>query len=50
MVVAADIIPPYLLTGSIGWIAGAGQSGSAALPFITGAIANGSGIWTLQPL
>lgn len=36
--------------GSIGWIAGFGQAGSALLPFITGTIANKSGIVSLQPL
>lgn len=36
--------------GSIGWIAGLGQAGSAAIPFMTGALAASSGIWTLHPL
>lgn len=36
--------------GSIGWIAGFGQAGSALLPFMTGAIASKSGISALQPL
>ncbi|KAF9653480.1 MFS general substrate transporter [Thelephora ganbajun] len=47
---AARILPHLLLTGSIGWIAGLGQAGSAAIPFITGALAASSGIWTLHPL
>ena len=36
--------------GSIGWIAGLGQAGSAAIPFTTGALAASVGIWTLHPL
>lgn len=47
---SARILPHWLLTGSIGWIAGFGQAGSAFLPFITGAIASKEGIWALQPL
>jgi hypothetical protein len=50
MVVSADIIPSHFLTAAIGYIAGLGQAGSALLPFITGAIANSAGIWSLQPL
>ncbi|EPS95638.1 hypothetical protein FOMPIDRAFT_1132010 [Fomitopsis schrenkii] len=44
------ILPPWLLTGCIGWIAGFGQAGSAFLPFLTGLLANKQGIKTLQPL
>lgn len=44
------IIPRKVLSGSIGWIAGFGQSGSAILPFATGALANRYGIISLQPL
>jgi fucose permease len=47
---AGRIIPHWLLTGSIGWIAGLGQAGSALLPFITGALAARFGIQSLQPL
>ena len=36
--------------GSIGWIAGFGQTGSAVLPLVTGALAEKAGIWTLHPL
>ncbi|KAG1800261.1 major facilitator superfamily domain-containing protein [Suillus plorans] len=43
------ILPEWLVTGSIGWIAGFGQAGSALLPFLTGAIASGAGIKSLQP-
>jgi nitrate/nitrite transporter NarK len=47
---ASRVIPPSLLTGSIGWIAGFGQAGGALLPFITGALAGSAGITSLQPL
>ena len=47
---AGRILPPQLLTGSIGWIAGFGQAGSAILPFITGAMASRVGVRSLQPL
>ena len=47
---AARILPAWLLTPSIGWIAGFGQAGSAVLPFITGALAQSTGIGSLQPL
>ncbi|KAJ7100192.1 major facilitator superfamily domain-containing protein, partial [Mycena belliarum] len=44
------VVPRWLLSGSIGWIAGFGQAGSAIFPFITGAIASKTGIRVLQPL
>ncbi|KAF8450936.1 major facilitator superfamily domain-containing protein [Boletus edulis BED1] len=44
------VIPRRLLTGSIGWIAGSGQAGSALVPFMAGAIASKAGIATLQPV
>ncbi|PVG03284.1 MFS general substrate transporter [Serendipita vermifera] len=47
---AGRIIPRKLLPGSIGWISGFGGTGSAALPFITGALAARWGIQSLQPL
>ncbi|KIP01300.1 hypothetical protein PHLGIDRAFT_367247 [Phlebiopsis gigantea 11061_1 CR5-6] len=47
---AARVLPHWLLTGSIGWIAGFGQAGSAFLPFLTGVVASRAGIWALQPL
>lgn len=47
---AARVLPRWLLSGSVGWIASLGQAGSAMLPFITGAVANNSGIKTLQPM
>ncbi|PSS32040.1 hypothetical protein PHLCEN_2v2185 [Hermanssonia centrifuga] len=47
---SARILPHWLLTGCIGWIAGFGQAGSALIPFLTGAIASREGIKALQPL
>jgi fucose permease len=47
---SSKILPRWLLTGSIGWIAGFGQAGSAILPFMTGALASKVGIENLQPL
>ena len=47
---AGRILPRWILTSSIGWIAGFGQAGSAVLPFMTGAIAQKHCIKTLQPL
>ncbi|KAA1472113.1 MFS general substrate transporter [Dentipellis sp. KUC8613] len=44
------VLPRWLLTACIGWIAGFGQTGSAILPFMTGAIASKAGIKSLQPL
>ncbi|KAF8524366.1 MFS general substrate transporter [Hysterangium stoloniferum] len=44
------ILPRWLLTGAIGWIAGLGVAGSAVLPFMTGALANHFGIVSLQPI
>ncbi|KAL9710438.1 hypothetical protein Ac2012v2_006738 [Leucoagaricus gongylophorus] len=47
---AGRVLPQWLLTGSIGWIAGFGQAGSAAIPFITGVISSKHGIKSLEPL
>ncbi|KAK0454058.1 MFS general substrate transporter [Desarmillaria tabescens] len=44
------ILPPWLLSGCIGWIAGFGQAGTAVFSFITGAMANTVGISSLQPM
>ncbi|KAG2145421.1 major facilitator superfamily domain-containing protein [Suillus bovinus] len=46
---AVRILPEWLITGSISWIAGFGQAGSALLPFLNGAIASKTGIKSLQP-
>jgi fucose permease len=44
------VLPRRILTGSIGWIAGFGQAGSAIIPFITGAAASRVGIESMQPI
>ena len=44
------VLPRWILTGSIGWIAGFGQAGSAVFPFMTGALSSKFGIKSLQPL
>ncbi|KAE9403957.1 MFS general substrate transporter [Gymnopus androsaceus JB14] len=44
------VLPRWLVTGSIGWIAGFGAAGSALFPFLTGALASKFGIKSLQPL
>ncbi|KAL1729735.1 major facilitator superfamily domain-containing protein [Schizophyllum commune] len=46
---AARILTAWLITPSIGWIAGFGQAGSAVLPLITGALAQSTSIKSLQP-
>lgn len=47
---STSILPKWLLTGCLGYIAGLGQAGSAVLPFITGLLASKFGIGSLQPL
>lgn len=47
---AGRVLPRWLLTGAIGWIAGVGQAGSALIPFMVGAVAQSSGIKTMQPV
>lgn len=47
---ARRILPRRILTGSIGWISGVGQAGSAMVPFMVGAIAQTAGMKVLQPV
>ncbi|KIY68294.1 MFS general substrate transporter [Cylindrobasidium torrendii FP15055 ss-10] len=47
---ASRILPPWILTGAIGWVASLGQAGSALFPFVTGALAEEYGTESLQPL
>ncbi|EIW85949.1 MFS general substrate transporter [Coniophora puteana RWD-64-598 SS2] len=47
---ARRVFPRWILTGSVGWIAGVGQAGSALVPFMAGAVASKAGIKTLQPV
>ncbi|KAH9886433.1 MFS general substrate transporter [Cubamyces lactineus] len=46
---STTILPRWLLTACAGYIAAAGQAGSAVLPFITGLLASKFGITTLPP-
>ena len=47
---AGRILPPELISGSVSWMASFGSAGGAVFPFITGAIASGTSINSLQPL
>jgi MFS family permease len=47
---SATVVPRWLLTGAVGWVAGIGTTGSAALPFLSGIFAERFGIRSLQPL
>ena len=46
----ARFLPPSILTGGMGVIAGFGFAGAAVIPFITGAIVQGHGIKSLHPV
>ncbi|GAB1203532.1 hypothetical protein APSETT445_002168 [Aspergillus pseudonomiae] len=48
--VLTEIVPPELHVGAIGFTASLGQAGSAAFPFMTGAIASKAGVQVLQPI
>ncbi|KAG0640358.1 major facilitator superfamily domain-containing protein [Tuber brumale] len=48
--VATKVLPRELHVASIGFTATMGQAGSAAFPFLTGAIAAKSGVKVLQPM
>ncbi|KAF5363222.1 hypothetical protein D9758_008408 [Tetrapyrgos nigripes] len=50
MNVCGRTLPPHILAGSIGLTTAFSATGAAIIPFITGAIAQGAGIWSLQPL
>ncbi|PCH38265.1 MFS general substrate transporter [Wolfiporia cocos MD-104 SS10] len=47
---STSILPKWLRTGSMGYIAGIGQTGSAVLPLLTGVLASKLGIGAMQPL
>ncbi|KAI0720738.1 MFS general substrate transporter [Cerioporus squamosus] len=49
MLHSTTILPRWLLTGCVGYIASIGQAGSAMLPFLTGLLASKFGIASLQP-
>ena len=50
MMHSTTILPRWLLTGCMGYIASIGQAGSALLPFLSGLLASKFGIASLQPL
>ncbi|KAL5481136.1 hypothetical protein ACEPAI_10077 [Sanghuangporus weigelae] len=50
MNITGRLIPHWLMSGAIGWIAGFGQAGTAVVPFVTGAMASKFGVMSLQPL
>ncbi|KAK5740400.1 hypothetical protein LTR17_004663 [Elasticomyces elasticus] len=48
--VFTKLLPGNLQTMAIGFISGAGSSGGALVPFLTGLIAQASGTWVLHPI
>ncbi|EUC57321.1 MFS general substrate transporter [Rhizoctonia solani AG-3 Rhs1AP] len=44
------IVPKWLLTGSMGWVASIGQVGGALFPFLTGTLIQKHGVHVLQPI
>lgn len=50
MILTGRLVPHWLMSGAVGWIGGLGQTGSALLPFVTGAMAEKFGVASLQPL
>lgn len=49
IMVATKLLPRRLHVSAIGFVAAFGSSGAAVFPFAVGAIAQGSGVWVLQP-
>ncbi|KAL0565192.1 hypothetical protein V5O48_016836 [Marasmius crinis-equi] len=47
---AGRTLPRWMLAGSMGWMSGLGQAGSAIFPLVAGVLAERRGIMTLQPL
>ncbi|KAJ6624694.1 major facilitator superfamily domain-containing protein [Mycena sp. CBHHK59/15] len=47
---AAKLFPPWLLTGTISWMAAMATVGGATVPFVTGAISTKAGIKSLEPV
>ncbi|GAQ43458.1 putative MFS transporter [Aspergillus tubingensis] len=48
--VLTTVIPKELHVGAMGFTASLGQAGSAAFPFLTGAVASQAGVQVLQPI
>lgn len=49
IMVATKLLPRRLHVSAIGFVAAFGSSGAAVFPFAVGAIAQGTGVWVLQP-
>ncbi|PIL22933.1 MFS general substrate transporter [Ganoderma sinense ZZ0214-1] len=47
---AGGVLPPELIVGAVGWMASFASAGAAVFPFVTGALASGTSINSLQPL
>ncbi|PIL23351.1 MFS general substrate transporter [Ganoderma sinense ZZ0214-1] len=47
---AGSVLPQELISGAVGWMASFGAAGAAVFPFVTGALASGTSINSLQPL
>ena len=47
---ATKLLPKELHVAAVGFMATTGQAGSAAFPFLTGAIAAPAGVQVLQPI
>ncbi|KAL5634138.1 hypothetical protein ACGC1H_006088 [Rhizoctonia solani] len=50
MNVLGAIVPKWVLTGSMGWVASIGQVGGALFPFLTGTLIQKYGVHVLQPI
>ncbi|KAH7325496.1 MFS general substrate transporter [Rhizoctonia solani] len=50
MNVLRTVVPKWLLTGSMGWVASVGQAGAALFPFLTGILIQKYGVGVLQPI
>ncbi|OJD37614.1 mfs transporter [Diplodia corticola] len=49
VVAATRLLPRHLHVGAIGFAAAVGGGGAAVFPFAVGAVAQGKGVWVLQP-
>lgn len=50
VVATTKLLPPHLHVAAIGFAAAFGGSGACVLPFGVGAIAQATGLWSLQPV
>jgi len=47
---STEVIPTWLMSGAMGWIAAFGQAGASLFPFLNGALAQAFGVQVMQPL